>query len=71
MGSYELKLEGPWSEVKEMLKEVNTDLSDEDLVFEPGKEGELLERVSKKIGKDIPATKAWIESVSHNSGLAS
>ena len=33
-------------------------------------EKELLERVSRKLGKSIPDTKGWIESVSHNKGLA-
>lgn len=67
----ELKLDAPWEEVKEKLKEVNASLTDEDLAYEPGKEKELLERISKKINKDIPAAKAWVESVSYNDGMAS
>ena len=67
----QLKLEAPWEEVKERLKEVHADLTDEDLAYEPGKEQELLERVSKIIGKDIAATKGWIESVSFNDNIAS
>lgn len=70
MNEYELKLEAPWSEVKEMLQEVNVDLTDEDLSYEKGKEKELLERLSRKLNKSIPEVKAWIESVSHNKGLA-
>ena len=35
------------------------------------KEQELLERVAKIIGKDVAATKAWIESVSFNKNIAS
>ena len=70
MREFELKLEAPWDEVKEMLKEVNMDLTDEDLYYEKGKEKELLERVSRKLGKSIPNTKGWIESVSPNKGLA-
>ena len=70
MELYQLKLEAPWSEVKEMLREINAELTEDDLAYEPGGEKELLERISKKIDKDIPATKAWIESVSHNNGLA-
>ena len=67
----ELKLDAPWEEVKEKLKEVNASLTDEDLAYEPGKEKELLERISKKINKDIAAAKAWVESVSYNDGMAS
>lgn len=67
---YALKLEAPWNEVKEMLEEVNVNLTDEDLRYEKGKEKDLLERLSRKLNKSIPEIKAWIESVSHNKGLA-
>ncbi len=70
MREYELKLEAPWDEVKEMLQEINVDLTDDDLCYEKGKEKELLERLSRKLNKDIPEVKGWIESVSHNKGLA-
>jgi len=70
MDNYQLKLEAPWDEVKEMLREINTDLTEEDLRYENGNEKQLLERLSRKLNKSIPDTKAWIESVSHNKGLA-
>jgi len=70
MREYELKIEAPWSEVKDMLQEINTDLTDEDLRYERGREKELLERLSRKMNKSEAQVKAWIESVSHNSGLA-
>lgn len=70
MNQYELKIETSWLDVKEMLQEINLDLTDEDLRYEPGKEKELLERLSRKLNKSIPEVKAWIESVSHNRGLA-
>ena len=67
----QLKLEAPWEEVKEQLKEVNGELTDEDLEYEPGQETALLERLAKKMNRDVPAIKAWIESVSFNKGIAS
>lgn len=70
MNEYKLKLEAPWEEVKDMLQEINVHLTDEDLSYEPGQEKELLERLSGKLNKSIPEVKAWIESVSHNKGLA-
>ena len=70
MRDYELKLEAPWNEVKEMLQEINLDLTDEDLEYERGGEKELLERLSAKMHKTVPEVKGWIESVSHNRGLA-
>ena len=66
MENINIKLAAPWPEVKERLKEVNADLSDEDLVYEPGKEMDLLQRLAKKIGRNTDHVKAWIESVSAN-----
>jgi hypothetical protein len=40
-----------WSILKEKLKQRFTQLSDEDLVFESGKELELYVRLERKIGK--------------------
>lgn len=68
--NYQLKLEAPWEEVKGMLQEINLSLTDEDLSYQPGNEKELLERLSRKLNKPVPEVKAWIESVSHNKGLA-
>lgn len=70
MDTYTLKLHQPWDEVKEQLKEVNLELTDEDLALEPDGEKEMLERLARKMGKDVPAVKAWIESVSYNNGIA-
>jgi hypothetical protein len=65
-----LKLEAPWPEVKEMLKEVNTDLTDEDLNGDPNDQA-LLERLGRKMGRSPEEVRTWIESVSHNKGKAS
>ena len=70
MNDYKLKLDAPWEEVKEMLLEVNMELDEEDLRMEPGGEREMLERVARKLNKDVGTVKAWIESVSSNKGLA-
>ena len=67
---YHLNLQAPWVEVKELIKEVNNELTDEDLAFEPGKEKELLERLSKKMNTDVESVKGWIESVSGNERIA-
>lgn len=66
-----LKLEAPWEEVKERIKEVNYDLTDEDLEYEPGKEDELFTRLEKKLKKSRNEIKGWIESISHTEGRAS
>jgi hypothetical protein len=67
----QLKIEAPWAEVKEKMKEIDHTLSDEDLEYEPGQEDLLLERLSKKLDKPADEVKSWIESVSFNTGKAS
>ncbi|MEP6676680.1 MAG: hypothetical protein ABJA78_16085 [Ferruginibacter sp.] len=67
----QLKLEAPWEEVKEKIKEVNPDLTDEDLSYQPGNEQALLERLAKKMNRTTDDIKNWIESVSFNRGKAS
>jgi hypothetical protein len=66
-----LNLQSPWGKVKEKMKENDVTLSDEDLEYTPGREDELLERLSKKMKKDKQAVKAYIESISANRHKAS
>ncbi len=67
----QFKLNKPWERVKETLKEINVDLTDEDLVYTPGEEDQLLERLEKKMNKSKAEIKALIESISANKGKAS
>ncbi|MES1214943.1 MAG: general stress protein CsbD [Bacteroidota bacterium] len=67
----QLKLEAPWDEVKEKVKENSIDLTDEDLVYEPGKEDELLNRLAAKMNRTPQQIKILIESISSNKGKAS
>jgi uncharacterized protein YjbJ (UPF0337 family) len=67
----ELKLQKPWERVKETLKEINVDLTDDDLDYQPGQEEELVERLQKKMKKNKEEIKAIIESASSNKGKAS
>jgi len=71
MNAYHLKLAASWDEVKERIKEVYPEITDADLVYEPGQEKELLASLSKKMHIDMEAVKAWIESVSFTNGIAS
>jgi hypothetical protein len=63
-------LAASWDEVKELLKEINIHLTDEDLKYEPGREDELLERLQGKIHGSKSEIKALIESISYNEGKA-
>ena len=71
MENRRLKLDAPWPEVKEQLKEINLNLTDEDLEYEEGREEELLTRPQKKMGKDKVEIRKLIESISFNRGIAS
>ena len=70
MENLRLNLHAPWAEVRELIKESNMDLTDEDLDYEPGRDQELLERLGSKLGKDKMQVKALIESISSNRGIA-
>lgn len=70
MQTQKLRLTGPWDEVKEKLKETNINLTDEDLVYQPGQEDALLERLQKKIKKSKEEIRDLIESISENKGKA-
>ncbi|RYY53351.1 MAG: general stress protein CsbD [Chitinophagaceae bacterium] len=64
------KLDRPWDEVKEKLKEAKMELTDEDLAYKEGDEDALLGRLEKKLGKSRDELKTWIESVSSNKAQA-
>ncbi len=64
-----LKLEAPWDEVKEKLKEVNPDLTEEDLEYS-GDDDALIKNIAKKMNRSEAETRGWIESVSFNNGKA-
>ncbi len=63
METWKLKLKGTWNEVKGKMKQKYADLTDDDLLFEEGKDDELLGRIQKKIGKSKEEVKDWIESL--------
>ena len=48
---YKLELISRWNQVKERLKRKYNMLTDEDLMFRLGKEGELIIRLQRKLGK--------------------
>lgn len=48
---YKLELISRWNQVKERLKRRYNMLTDEDLMFRMGKEGELIIRLQRKLGK--------------------
>jgi uncharacterized protein YjbJ (UPF0337 family) len=63
-------LAAPWDEVKEKLKEINIDLTDDDLIYHRGKEDELIARLRQKIKGTPEEIRGLVESISFNEGKA-
>lgn len=61
MESWKLNLKGNWNEIKGKAKQEYADLTDDDLLYEEGKDDDLLGRLQKKIGKTKQEIKDWIE----------
>jgi uncharacterized protein YjbJ (UPF0337 family) len=56
-------LKGNWNEVKGKLKQQYGNLTDDDLVYEEGKEDELYGRIQQRVGKSKDEVKRFIESL--------
>lgn len=63
METWKLKLKGTWNEIKGKVKQQYADLTDDDLLYEEGKDDELLGRLQKKTGKTKKEVKEWIENL--------
>lgn len=53
------ELKGKWNEIKGKLKQKYADLTDDDLLFDEGKEDEMYGKVQQKVG----ATKEEVEKM--------
>lgn len=63
MESWKLKMTGSWNDLKGKVKKQYADLTDDDLLYEEGKDDELVGRIQKKIGKTKEEVIHWIESL--------
>lgn len=55
------KIRGNWNRLKGKLKEEYGELTDNDLVYEEGKEDQLIGRLQTKLGKTKQEIKDWID----------
>lgn len=55
------KLKGNWNLIKGKLKQEYADLTDNDLLFEEGKEDELYGRLQKKLGRTKEEVHSMLE----------
>jgi len=58
-----LKLKGNWNQVKGVLKQKYGQLTDDDLMFEEGKEEELLGRIQARTGEAKDKLRDFISKV--------
>ena len=63
MESWKMKLKGNWNEIKGKMKQKYASLTDDDLMYDEGKDDELLGRIQKKIGQSKDEVFKWIESL--------
>lgn len=54
------EMKGNWNEIKGKMKQKFADLTDDDLLYEEGKEDELYGRLQKKLGKTKDEVKQFI-----------
>ncbi len=58
-----LKLKGTWNELKGKVKQQYAELTDDDLLYEEGKEDELIGRIQKKTGKARDEVVDWLNTL--------
>jgi uncharacterized protein YjbJ (UPF0337 family) len=58
-----LELKGKWNEIKGKIKQSHSNLTDDDLEYEEGKDDELLGRLQQKLGKGKDELVSWIRSL--------
>ena len=63
MDSKEFKIKGNWNELKGKVKQKYGELTDDDLVYEEGKDDELLGRIQKRIGQTKDQVIDWIQKL--------
>ncbi|MEP6596426.1 MAG: CsbD family protein [Ginsengibacter sp.] len=63
MESWKLKLKGSWNDAKGKMKQTYANLTDDDLMYEEGKDDEFVGRLQTKLGKTKDEIIKWIESL--------
>ena len=63
MESWKLKLRGSWNDTKGKIKQSYANLTDDDLMYEEGKDDEFIGRLQTKLGKTKEEIIKWIEGL--------
>lgn len=62
MSAFTQQVKGNWNELKGKLKQQYADLTDDDLLYEEGKEEELMGKLQKKLGKTREEVESEVSS---------
>ena len=62
MSAFEDKLKGNWNEMKGKLKEQYAELTDDDLLYQEGKEDQLMGKILQRTGESKDKLKSWIDN---------
>ena len=57
----DLRFKGKWNELKGRAKQEWADLTDDDLLYEEGKEDELYGRIQNRTGKTKDEVRSWFD----------
>lgn len=57
----DLRFKGKWNELKGRAKQEWADLTDDDLLYEEGKEDELYGRIQNRTGKTKDEVRNWFD----------
>ena len=63
METWKLKAKGNWNEIKGKIKQQYSHITDDDLLYQEGKDDELLGRIQKKTGKTKEQVIRWIDQL--------
>lgn len=58
-----LTWKGRWNELKGNVKQQYADLTDDDLLYQEGKEDELLGKLQKRTGKSKEEVERWLDEM--------
>ena len=61
--SSSLKIKGNWNEMKGKIKQTYANVTDDDLLYEEGKEDELYGRLQRRTGKTKEEIKSWVDKL--------
>jgi uncharacterized protein YjbJ (UPF0337 family) len=64
-------LKGNWNELKGKLKQQYSKLTDDDLMYQEGREDELIGRLQKSLGKTENEIRDILDSLSHSETIGS